>query len=113
MRKTIINFGLAAGIIVIFFMFLNGTLFSRGILTLKTSEIAGYTAMLISLSMVFFGIKSYRDNHLGGTITFLKGIQIGLAISLIAGVMYFIGGEIYRLIDPTFLNEVMEQYTQQ
>jgi hypothetical protein len=27
--------------------------------------------------------------------------------------MYFIGGEIYRLIDPTFLNDVMEQYTQQ
>lgn len=29
-----------------------------------------YTAIVLSLLFVYFGIRSYRDNQLGGKITF-------------------------------------------
>jgi hypothetical protein len=60
------------------------------------------------LSMVFFGIKSYRDNHGNGKITFWKGVQIGLLISLIAGVLYFAGAETYAMTHPGFVDQFVK-----
>src|SRR6185437_1899202 len=54
----------------------------------------GYATMIIALSLVFFGVKSYRDNN-GGHITFLKGLQVGILISLICGVCYAASWELY------------------
>jgi hypothetical protein len=54
----------------------------------------GYATMIVALSLVFFGIKSYRDNN-GGSVTFLKGLQIGILISLISSVCYAASWELY------------------
>ncbi|CAN5536831.1 hypothetical protein BH10ACI2_BH10ACI2_14450 [soil metagenome] len=113
MRKIVISFGLAAGAIMIACIFLEGTLVSRGIVQTAWMEMIGYATMLVSLSMVFFGIKSYRDNHAGGVITFWKGFQIGVLISLIASVLYFCGGELYNAVNPDFFPKVMERVTEQ
>lgn len=48
----------------------------------------GYTAIVISFLFVYFGIRSYRDNVLGGRITFGKGFQAGILITLISCVFY-------------------------
>ena len=68
--------------------------------------------MIIALSGVFFGIKSYRDNH-GGVISFWKGVQIGFLITLVAGVLYFGGAWAYNLTHPGFEQKVMQIYTEQ
>jgi hypothetical protein len=36
----------------------------------------------------YFGIRSYRDNVLGGTISFGRGVQAGLLITLISCAFY-------------------------
>jgi len=73
-------------------------------------ELVGYSSMLIALSMVFFGIKSYRDNQNGRKIGFWKGAQIGILISLLASVMYAAGWEAYLQTNPTFMDQFVEKY---
>ena len=112
MRKVVITFGLIAGAIMILAIFVSGTLIEREILPIAWIEVTGYTTMLIALSMVFFGIKSYRDKHSNGSITFWKGVQIGVLISLIGSVMYFAGGELYNAVNPNFFPKVMQRFSE-
>jgi hypothetical protein len=70
--------------------------------------------MVIALSMVFFGIKSYRDNYQKGVINFWKGFQVGLFIALIASLMYAITWEAYIQTRPagaaSFMDACMDMY---
>jgi hypothetical protein len=54
----------------------------------------GYLTMIVALTMVFLGVKRYRDTMQGGVIRFWPALGVGLAISAVAGVIYVIGWEI-------------------
>ena len=41
------------------------------------SEVQGYLTMIIVLSLIFVGIKRYRDKDLGGVIKFLPALGLG------------------------------------
>jgi hypothetical protein len=59
--------------------------------------------------MVFFGIKTYRDQHLNGTITFWIAFKVGILITAIACLLYAITWEFYyNLAAPDF----MQKYTE-
>ena len=85
MKRIVLTLGIIAGIIVsamLFISFIDGTVeFERG-------KVVGYLTMIIALSTIFFGIKTYRDKHLNGIIKFGKAFKMGLYISLIASTMY-------------------------
>lgn len=112
MKKVVITFGLISGAIIFGFVFLTATLCEQGIVPLDRMEIIGYSSMVISLSMIFFGIKSYRDNYGNGSVTFWKGLQIGLLISLIASVFYFAGGAAYNLANPGFVERFSAKFAE-
>ncbi|MDP4201013.1 MAG: DUF4199 domain-containing protein [Bacteroidota bacterium] len=97
MRKVVLTYGIIAGVIIALLMVISGSLAS-GFEENSYSMVVGYATMIISLSMTFFAIKSYRDNQSGGAITFGKGVLIGLYVSLIASVFYVVGWEIYSSI---------------
>ena len=46
--------------------------FDRGV-------IVGYTSMVLAFLMVFFGVRSYRDNVAGGHVTFGRAFKVGPA----------------------------------
>ena len=54
----------------------------------------GYASMLVALSAVFVGIKRYRDAEGGGVIRFWPAFGMGLAISLVAGILYVLAWEV-------------------
>ncbi|MAL19135.1 MAG: DUF4199 domain-containing protein [Balneola sp.] len=94
MKKIVLTFGIFAGIINV------GT----GILLVNlageemvhaNSQWIGYLVMIIALSMIFVGIKQYRDEHLGGVIKFGKAFLTGLYIALIASAIYVGVWELY------------------
>ena len=58
----------------------------------------GYLTMLVALSAVFLGIKKYRDTELGGVIRFMPALLMGLAISVLASLIYAICWEAYLAI---------------
>jgi hypothetical protein len=54
----------------------------------------GYLTMIAALTLVFIGIKQYRDRTLGGVIKFGRALLVGLGISAVASFLYAIGWEI-------------------
>ena len=59
------------------------------------TEWFGYLVMLLALSLVFIGVKRYRDVECGGAVGFGKALFVGLGIAVVAGVFYVIGWEAY------------------
>jgi hypothetical protein len=86
MKKIIITNGLIAGAIVAAFMVYGSIQMNKA--DFEPSMVLGYTGMLIAYVFVFLGIKSYRDNHNNGVITFGTAFKIGMLISLIASTIY-------------------------
>ena len=107
MRKIILTFGSIAGLVIIGSIIL-GALLARSEST-KFSELVGYLVMIVALSVIFVGIKRYRDRELGGVIKFGPALLLGLGISLVAGVVYVVSWEVYLSVtDYAFIHE----YTQ-
>ena len=107
MTKIVLIFGLISGAIAGGLMWVLMTFVRSDGVNFDNAVFVGYATMIIALSMVFFGIKSYRDNH-GGRITFVKGLQVGILISLISAFCYAACWEIYY---PSVGQEFMEKYT--
>ena len=55
----------------------------------------GYLVMLLGMSLTFVGVKRYRDNECGGSISFGRALAVGLGIAAVAGVVYALGWEAY------------------
>jgi hypothetical protein len=62
--------------------------------------------MVLSFLLVFFGIRSYRENVGNGRISFGRAFSVGLLIMLITCAFYVVTWEImYFFFMPNFLNE--------
>src|SRR4051812_6020500 len=99
MKKNVLVFGLISGLIVV---------------TLCLTFIAfcykaghdgnmyiGYASQILALSLVFVGVKNYRDKENGGIISFGQALKLGVLISLVASTIYVIGWLIdYYLFMP-------------
>ena len=85
MKKIILTYGIIGGIIVSAMMWLT---LGDGEHDWENGELIGYTTMVIALSTIFFGVKTYRDKHLGGSITFGKAFLLGLYITLFVSTIY-------------------------
>lgn len=109
MRKVTLTFGLIAGAIISVFLVIGFALWENS-RKMINSELIGYAIMVIALSMVFFGIKSYRDNYQKGAINFWKGFQVGLLITLIASLMYAITWETYLQSRPASYQAFVDYY---
>lgn len=108
MKKIVLRYGLASGAVLLALASVTTPLCMSGRIDLDHSEIIGYTEMVLSFLLVFFGIRSYRDNVAGGAIGFGKAFQVGILITLITCVMYVLAWEIaYFNFFPNFL----DQYT--
>ena len=94
MKKIVLVFGSIAGVIVGGMFVATWPLHENGTLTPEYGMLVGYTTMVIALSLIFFGVKSYRDNQLSGAISFGKALVVGLSISLVAAVIYALTWEV-------------------
>ena len=43
--------------------------------------VIGYTTMVIAFLLIFFGVRSYRDNVAGGTVRFGRAFAVGALIA--------------------------------
>ena|SRR6185295_2089705 len=68
----------------------------------------GYLVMLVALSLIFVGVKRYRDVECGGVVSFGRAFAVGLGIALVAAVIYALGWELYLAVSG---KDFMAEYT--
>jgi F0F1-type ATP synthase assembly protein I len=108
MRKVVLTFGFLSGGLSALMMF--GTLPFLETIGYDRGLIVGYTAIVISLLFVYFGIRSYRDNVLGGRISFARGLGVGLLITLISCAFYVAA---WQIISRNFMPDWMDKFNAQ
>jgi hypothetical protein len=104
MKKTVLTFGLIGGAIMAALMF--ATLPFVDKIGFDKGAIVGYTTMVLAFMLVFFGIRSYRENVNDGHITFGRAFAVGILITVVACVCYVIAWEIiYFKFMPDFADK--------
>jgi uncharacterized protein DUF4199 len=104
MRKIVLTFGLISGAILSAMMLI--TLPFHDEIGFDNSLIVGYTTMVLAFLMVFFGVRSYRDNVAGGSVTFGRAFMVGLMITAVASVCYVATWElVYSKLAPDYLDK--------
>ena len=86
MRKIVLTYGLIAGAILSLMMLVTIPFQDR--IGFDKGAVIGYTTMVIAFLMIFFGVRSYRDNVAGGSVGFGRALGVGLLITLIASICY-------------------------
>jgi Protein of unknown function (DUF4199) len=105
MKKTVLTFGLASGamsaaLMLVTIPFANKIGWEKG-------EIFGYTGIVLSALMVFFGVRSYRENVGGGGLTFGRGFAVGILITLLSSACY-VGT--WEIVYYKFMPDFAEKY---
>ncbi|HEY0976947.1 MAG TPA: DUF4199 domain-containing protein [Flavobacteriales bacterium] len=104
MKRIVLTYGLIGGLIVSAMMWLT---LGSGQHDLDNGMWIGYTTMVVALSTIFFAVRTYRDKHLGGAITFGKAFLMGLYITLIASTMYVCS---WLVLSANSEQDFMQQY---
>ena len=105
MKKTILTFGLISGAISSLMMVATVPFADK--IGFDKAEVVGYTTIVLSFLLVFFGIRSYRDNAGNGQITFSKAFAVGICITLISCICYVVTWEIVYF---NFMHDFMDKY---
>lgn len=107
MKKTVWTFGLISGLICViflstltYFMSCDGAS-DHGIY----SMLLGFAGMFLAMTLVFFGVRSFRDHYNDGVISFGKAFMVGLYIAFISSSMYVAG---WLVINAFFYPEFMD-----
>lgn len=102
MARIIWVYGLISGAIIIASIIIGFTFGTDS----TSGEVFGYLVMLVALSVIFVGIKRYRDRELGGVIRFRTALMMGVGIAGAASFAYVLGWEAYlAATDYRFIGE--------
>jgi hypothetical protein len=105
MKKIVLTFGLIAGVILSVLM--GGSLLLSSKIGSGHSLTLGYASLVASFLLVYFGIRSYRDNTLGGQISFGRAFACGILITLITTVCYV---AMWEVVYFKFIPHYMDSY---
>jgi hypothetical protein len=106
MKKNILKFGLISGALSSLMMLVTVPFADK--IGFDRAEVVGYTTIVLSFLLVFFGVRSYRDQAGNGQITFTKAFGIGISITLITCICYVLTWE---LLYFTVLHDFMAKYS--
>jgi hypothetical protein len=105
MKKIVLTYGLIAGLIISVLM--DGNMFLANKIGSGHSLLLGYTTMVASFLLIYFGIRSYRDNILAGQISFGRAFACGILIALITTVCYV---AMWEILYFNFMPHFMDSY---
>jgi hypothetical protein len=105
MKKTVLTYGLISGVIAAVLLlvqvpFMDGS---------NRSLITGYTAIVLSALLIFFGVRSYRDNVGNGKISFGRGLGVGILIALISAGCYVAVWEVVYYTNPKIADHAFDK----
>ena len=105
MKKTVLTFGLISGAVISVLMLLTIP-FHDAIGFEIGGLIVGYTTMVLAFLLIYFGVRSYRDNVAGGTVRFGRAFAVGALIGLVSSMCYVATWEVmYFKFMPDFMDK--------
>ncbi len=104
-KRTVWTWGLIAGGIPSALMLVAATIADR--IGFEKGALVGYTGLVLMALVIFFGVRSYREQVAGGRLTFGKGVQVGLLIALVASVLYV---ATWQVVYYAFLPDFADKY---
>lgn len=104
MKKIVLVFGIIIGLVfcanigfMVYWMYHNPDL--------KGSELVGYTIMVVVFSLIYIGVRNYRNKQLDGFISFGKAFKTGALIALLGSAIYVAAWLFsYYLFVPDFMD---------
>jgi hypothetical protein len=113
MKRIVLVFGSISGVLIGAWT-VASIAYCYSVEKFEGSMAVGYAAMLLAFSLVYVGVKRYRDEQNGGVITFGKALQVGFYISLVASTIYVITWLVdYYVFVPDFMDKFTAHYLQQ
>jgi len=107
MKKNVLVYGLISGICVATFMTASiAYCYNKN--SFEGSMLLGYAAMILSFSLIFVGVKNYRDKFNGGLISFGKAFLTAIYMALIASTLYVAG---WMIAYYNFFPDFLERFT--
>ena len=86
MKNYVLRFGIIGGLISSILGTLNWILIAHP-LGVSASQTVGYISIAVSLLCIPFGVKYFRDKLNDGYVNFGQAFQIGLGITVVAGIV--------------------------
>jgi hypothetical protein len=106
MKKTVLTFGLISGAVISGLMLL--MLPFHDAIGFETGGlIVGYTTMVLAFLLIYFGVRSYRDNVAGGTVRFGRAFAVGALIGLVSSICYV---ATWQVVYFKFMPDFMDKY---
>ena len=105
MKKIVLTFGLICGAVIAALMLATVPFMHK--MGMSGGLVIGYTSMVLAFLLVFFGIRSYRENVGNGYVSFRRAVGVGLLIMLIGCAFYVITWEIVYF---NFMPDFVEKY---
>jgi len=107
MKKIVLIFGLIIGsILCVNMIVMVNLMYSNP--DFKGNDILGYATMVVLFSLIFFGIRNYRNKHLNGFISFGKALKTGALIAFVGSTMYVVVWLFYYYL---FVPDFIDVYT--
>jgi hypothetical protein len=104
MKKIVLIFGLISGAISAAMMLV--TLPFADAISFKWAEVLGYTTIVLAALMIFFGIRSFRENVGDGRLSFGRAFAVGILITLVSSACYVGTWElVYYKLRPDFADK--------
>lgn len=107
MRSNVLIYGSIIGIILCINMVLMVNVIYNNP-NVKANDIVGYAAMVVMFSLIFFGVRNYRNKQLNGFITFGKAFKTGVLIALVGSTIYVLVWLFYYYL---FVPDFIDAYT--
>jgi hypothetical protein len=102
MKTTVLKFGTISGIIISAMMLATVPFMDK--IGFDNGEVLGYSSMVLAFLLIYFGVRSYRDNVAGGTIGFGRALKVGALIAAVASGWYVATWQvIYYRLTPDFM----------
>lgn len=107
MKKNIFLYGTIIGIVLCINMVLMVNIIYNNP-EVKANDFVGYAAMVVMFSLIYFGVRNYRNKQSGGTISFGKAFKAGALIALVASTIYVVIWLFYYYL---FVPDFIDAYT--
>lgn len=109
MKKTVLTYRLISGVIAAVLMlahvpFMDGS---------SKALIIGYAGIVLSALLIFFGVRSYRENVGNGKISFGRGFAVGILIALISAACYVVAWEVVYYSSPGIMDHIFDKQVEE